>query len=39
MVAAPLNGLIRSTRARTVAGAAIKLTAFALAAVQLFNWL
>ena len=39
MIAAPLYGLIRSTRARTVAGAAIKLTAFALAAVQLFSWL
>jgi four helix bundle protein len=38
MVAVPLNGLIRSTRAKMVAGTAIKLTAIALAAVQLFNW-
>jgi four helix bundle protein len=39
MVAAPLNGLIRSTRAKMVASTAIKLTAIALATVQLFNWL
>lgn len=39
MVAAPLNGLIRSTRLKTIAGAAVKLTAFALATAQLISWL
>jgi four helix bundle protein len=39
MVASPLNGLIRSTRLKTIAGATMKLSALALAMTQLFSWL
>ena len=39
MIAAPLNGLIRSTRTKIVTGAAIKLIALGVAGLQPFGYL